>query len=174
MGSAQSGPRATAVGKTPPCPWMIRAGSLKWLFLHRRQEAFPVLVPALSLRPHFPWVERWSSGCQKCPRSPGTVFGAVALSCPSTLWQDPSDHPQVLWDCRQSNPTWEWKDHPSCLPSPPKGFPGGSDAKESACSAGDPVGSLGQEDPWRREWLPTPVFLPRESHGQRSRAGYSP
>ena len=71
------------------------------------------------------------------------------------------------------NPTWEWKDHPSCLPSPPKGFPGGSDAKESACSAGDPVGSLGQEDPWRREWLPTPVFLPRESHGQRSRAGYS-
>ena len=28
--------------------------------------------------------------------------------------------------------------------------------------------------PWRREWLPTPVFLPRESHGQRSLAGYSP
>ena len=28
--------------------------------------------------------------------------------------------------------------------------------------------------PWRREWLPTPVFLPRDSHGQRSLAGYSP
>ena len=28
--------------------------------------------------------------------------------------------------------------------------------------------------PWRREWLPTPVFLPREVHGQRSLAGYSP
>ena len=28
--------------------------------------------------------------------------------------------------------------------------------------------------PWRREWLPTPVLLPRESHGQRSLAGYSP
>ena len=27
--------------------------------------------------------------------------------------------------------------------------------------------------PWRREWLPTPVFLPREYHGQRSLAGYS-
>ena len=26
----------------------------------------------------------------------------------------------------------------------------------------------------RREWPPTPVFLPGESHGQRSRAGYSP
>ena len=27
---------------------------------------------------------------------------------------------------------------------------------------------------WRREWQPTPVFLPRESHGQRSLVGYSP
>ena len=26
--------------------------------------------------------------------------------------------------------------------------------------------------PWRREWLSTPVFLPGESHGQRSLAGY--
>ena len=30
------------------------------------------------------------------------------------------------------------------------------------------------EIPWRRAWQPTPVFLPRESHGQRSLAGYSP
>ena len=28
--------------------------------------------------------------------------------------------------------------------------------------------------PWRRSWQPTPVFLPREFHGQRSQAGYSP
>ena len=28
--------------------------------------------------------------------------------------------------------------------------------------------------PWRREWQPAPVFLPGESHGQRSLAGYSP
>jgi len=28
--------------------------------------------------------------------------------------------------------------------------------------------------PWRREWQPTPVFLPGESHGWRSLAGYSP
>ena len=27
--------------------------------------------------------------------------------------------------------------------------------------------------PWWREQLPTPVFLPGESHGQRSLAGYS-
>ena len=28
--------------------------------------------------------------------------------------------------------------------------------------------------PWKREWLPTPVFLPRESHGQRNLASYTP
>ena len=28
--------------------------------------------------------------------------------------------------------------------------------------------------PWRREWLPTLVSLPGESHGQRNLAGYSP
>ena len=27
---------------------------------------------------------------------------------------------------------------------------------------------------WSRKWQPTPVFLPGESHGQRSLAGYSP
>ena len=32
---------------------------------------------------------------------------------------------------------------------------------------------MGQEDPWRKEWQPTPVFLP-EFHGQRSLVGYSP
>ena len=35
------------------------------------------------------------------------------------------------------------------------------------------VRSLGQEDPWRRKWQPTPVFLPGESHGQRSLVDYS-
>ena len=27
--------------------------------------------------------------------------------------------------------------------------------------------------PWRRESLPTPIFLPRELHGQRRLVGYS-
>ena len=27
---------------------------------------------------------------------------------------------------------------------------------------------------WRRAWQPTPLFLPGESHGQRSLVGYSP
>ena len=31
-----------------------------------------------------------------------------------------------------------------------------------------------REVPWRREWLPTPVFLLGESYGQKSLAGYNP
>ena len=52
---------------------------------------------------------------------------------------------------------------------------GGSDAKESACKAGDPgsIPGLGSS-PWRKEQLPIPVFWPGESQGQRSQVGYSP
>ena len=54
------------------------------------------------------------------------------------------------------------------------GFPGGSDGKEPACSAGDQVQFWVGNIPWRREWQPTPVFWSGEFHGQRSLAGYSP
>ena len=57
-----------------------------------------------------------------------------------------------------------------------RGFPGGSEGKESACNAGDlgSVPGLGRF-PWRRLWQPTPVFLTGESpHGQRSLVGCSP
>ena len=36
------------------------------------------------------------------------------------------------------------------------------------------VQSLSLEDPLRRKWQLTPVFLPGKFHGQRSLAGYSP
>ena len=36
------------------------------------------------------------------------------------------------------------------------------------------VQSLGQEDPLGEGRQPTPVFLARESHGQRNLVGYSP
>ena len=32
----------------------------------------------------------------------------------------------------------------------------------------------GWEDPQRRAWQLTPIFVPGESHGQRSLVGYSP
>ena len=54
------------------------------------------------------------------------------------------------------------------------GFSGSSAGKESVCNAGDPS-SIPRSGrfPWWREWLPTPVFLPGESQGQRNRDVYS-
>ena len=44
--------------------------------------------------------------------------------------------------------------------------------KNPPANAGD-MGLIPRKIPWRRAWQPTPVFLPRESHGQRSLVGYS-
>ena len=44
-----------------------------------------------------------------------------------------------------------------------RGFPGGSDSKESACNVGG-LGSIpGLGRSWEEAWQPTPVFLPGES-----------
>ena len=52
-----------------------------------------------------------------------------------------------------------------------EGFPCGSDGKEPVCQYGgcgfDP---WIRKIPWRRKWQPTLVFLPGESHRQRSMA----
>ena len=49
------------------------------------------------------------------------------------------------------------------------------DSKETACNEGRPrFDPWIEKIPWRREWLPSPVFLPGESHGLRSLVGYSP
>ena len=60
-------------------------------------------------------------------------------------------------------------------------YPGGAGGKELSCQCRrsemhrrcrfEPwVGKI----PWRRPWQPTPVFLPGESHGQRSLGVYNP
>ena len=54
------------------------------------------------------------------------------------------------------------------------GFSGGDSGEEPACQCRrhkrlgfyPPVGKI----PWRRQWQPTPVFLPEKFHGQRSLA----
>ena len=57
-----------------------------------------------------------------------------------------------------------------------KGLPGGACGKELACQCRRPrfYPWVGKIIPWRREWLPTPVFLSGELHGQKSLVGYSP
>ena len=58
------------------------------------------------------------------------------------------------------------------------GFSGGTSGKEPACQRRRCkktwVWSLGWEDALEEGMAPTPVFLPGESHGQRTLVGYSP
>ena len=57
-----------------------------------------------------------------------------------------------------------------------EGIPGSSVVKNPPANEGDInrgrfnpyVGKI----PWRRVWKPTPIFLPAESHGERSLVGY--
>ena len=58
------------------------------------------------------------------------------------------------------------------------GFPCGTNGKEPTCQCKRPkkcrfnpwIGKIH----WKRAWQSIPVFLPGESHGQRSVVGYSP
>ena len=74
-----------------------------------------------------------------------------------------------IQQCSSMAPTWD----------PEAGVDsGGSSDKETSCQCRrhkrckfDPcIGKI----PWRRAWQPTPIFLPEESHGQRSLSSYTP
>ena len=105
----------------------------------------------------------------------------VAQSCQllATPWTAAHQGPPSMGFSRQEY----WSGVP--LPSPiciltslNEGFPGGSSGKELSCRCRRPKRSKFnpwvRKIPWRRAWQPTPEFLPGESQGQRSLAGYSP
>ena len=59
-----------------------------------------------------------------------------------------------------------------------KGLPGGASNRELTCRCRRHkrcgFNPQVRKIPWKRAWQPAPVFLPGESHGQRSLVGYSP
>ena len=79
------------------------------------------------------------------------------------------------WGCKESDTTerLNWTELKAG-----QGFPGGTNGKESTCQCRR-CKRLGfhpwvGKTPWSRKRQPIPVFLPGESHGQRSLAGYGP
>ena len=65
--------------------------------------------------------------------------------------------------------------HLSLAPVTSVGFHAGSAVRKPRAKAGDAGGAAsipGREGALEEEMQPTPVFLPRESHGRRSLAGY--
>ena len=111
-----------------------------------------------------PWVGKipWRRACQ-----PTAVF--LPGESP---WTEEPGRPQSIAFQRVRH---DWSDSTAqsvinrILYYPRMGFPGGSDRKESSCNIRD-LGSIPWvgKISWRREWQPTPVFLPGEVHGQRS------
>ena len=85
----------------------------------------------------------------------GGVCYEASPPCPSFCYFPPLKN-SVLSDARESTSTWE----------------GGFQCSVSFSFFYSRPRHLA--DAWRREWLPTRVFLPREFHGQRSLEGYSP
>ena len=56
-----------------------------------------------------------------------------------------------------------------------RGFPDGTVVRNPPANAGDTglIPKSIRKIPWRRKWLPTPVYLLGKCHGQMSLAGYS-
>ena len=114
----------------------------------------------------FPRQENWSG--LPCP-PPQSIFptqgsNSGLLNCRQILYH--LSH-QGRWDLKWITVPWAsfWASQVELV------------VKNLPVKAGD-IGDSGlicvRKIPWRREWLPTPVFLPGESHGQRKLVGYNP
>ena len=72
---------------------------------------------------------------------------------------------------------YNWSDLAAAAAAAAGGFPRWLSSKESACRCSKyrtcRFDSWVGKSSWRRKWQPIPVFLPEESHGQRSLAGCS-
>ena len=116
------------------------------------------------LFPHD-WIQALHCWQVLCPSEPHTKR-QVMQACPIT------DKVNVAPAAARS---FHWEDAVFLFVTRNFGFPGGSDGKESACQWRRPEFNPWVEKiPWRREWQPTPVFVPGEFHGQTSLVGYSP
>ena len=98
---------------------------------------------------------------------------AVAYLHDFTLFPLPG-FPFPLFSTERTSPPSQFKCN-SLLPG--TGLPRGHSSKESTCQCRrlkrHRFHPWVRKIPWSRKWRPTPVFLPGESHGQRSLAGYS-
>ena len=117
--------------------------------------------------------QNWSQG-PWCPTGGRTGAGLPWTPCVICtvnqghipLNQTAQDPPEVTFVSLWETHCCQWKSR-HCVTGSRWGVTEeGNPAGLSSCSGG--------LISWRREWQPTPVFLPVESHGQRSLVGYSP
>ena len=143
------------------------------------------------------WWESWEYAVWRIWCSPwnGACLGKLSSTeaCNWSLWEHShlwSNNGKLSCCFRENFGEFHYKalrEHPAPTSAPwenkediePwKGLPRRPSGKESTCRCrrrkrcgfSPWVGKI----PWRRKWQPTPVFLPEESHGERSLVGYRP
>ena len=84
--------------------------------------------------------------CLETPRGGGAWWAAVYAVAQSWTWLKWLSSSSIIWELDQL-----------------LDFPRGSVVKNPPANQEMRVWSLGQEDPWRRKWQPTPVFFPGKS-----------
>ena len=95
--------------------------------------------------------------------TPGVGDGQGVLACCNSWGRKESDMTERL----------NWTEQALLITT--MGFLGNTSGQESTCHLKRHCFDLwAGKIPWRRKWQPTPVFLPRKFHGQRSLAGYNP
>ena len=100
----------------------------------------------------------------------------------SVLWDHPIDQDGNSWWVRKVSSRWVRKVyHASLWFASGTAHPQASRwlSRQRICLQWEGAGRCGfdpwvRKMTWRRKWEPTPVFLPGESHGQRSLVGLSP
>ena len=119
----------------------------------------------------FEFTTRWSSTFSEFECCPVTVTNCWWESLPLTV----ESHNFVKKTVRE-HPAIASRFH--ACPLKLSGFPGSSSGEEATCQCSTHkirrLDSWVGKIPWRRAWQTAPVFLPGESHGQRSLVGYSP
>ena len=128
----------------------------------------------------YPLQYSWASLVAQLIKNPPAVWESWVRSLG---WEDPlvkgtATHSNILpWRMPWTTvaKSWTWLsdfEKNNCITK--MSFPGGARVKEHKRCRRYRFSLWGGQIPQRKEWLPTPVFSPGESHGQRSLMGYSP
>ena len=137
----------------------------KWQYILQIQDLERVLTSFCSGDSQVCWFS-------KLPQSWGWWWDRIEIEhLRNTTELAIRDFPELLQGFSSSSEIADFDNFPIVLYGGSLGFPGGS-ALPAVQETW--VQSYVGKIHWIKEWLPTPVFLPGKSHGQRCLVGYSP